>query len=445
MMVNEPPKMGTAPPEWNDLVTKKEKRAISAAEKLLLPVVLAVAVLYDRLIFNELFSFSDHIPAMSGVFWLCFFGLFCAFYWKSLRRDHVSLYVAGCCVALCVWNFIFYRPGVNNAYATLTYLVLPAVLMAFAQYALGENTLKDVWGIAYGWLRGWFVRPFTGIYASLEALGSLMMGGKSSTARRAAIGLAVALPLLMVVVPLLHGADRVFGYYIDRLLSGFDIQKIFVHAIVIFLAFMFLYSFMWNCGINEKEKNKAASKISYSIDSLICCMALGAVCLVYVLFCAVQFTYLFAGAGLPGGMTYSEYAREGFAQTVAVCAVNLVIFGVSLRFGEKKKALTGLTAGLLGLTAVMLFSGLLRLRLYIDAYGLTWLRLLSAWFIVYLAAVIIICAARMLREKLPAIALSALLLLGWYAALGYSNPDALVSRYNQSHDYDQVDMTDARV
>ena len=74
------------------------------------------------------------------------------------------------------------------------------------------------------------------------------------------------------------------------------------------------------------------------------------------------------------------FRREGFAQTVAVCAINLLIFGVFLRFGARNRVTTILLASLLALTGVMLFSGFVRLGLYIDAFGMTWLRLLSAWF-----------------------------------------------------------------
>jgi hypothetical protein len=33
-------------------------------------------------------------------------------------------------------------------------------------------------------------------------------------------------------------------------------------------------------------------------------------------------------------------------------------------------------------------------------------------------------------------ALCALILLGWYVALGYANPDALAARHNQRYHYD---------
>lgn len=426
----------TAAPDAEGRAEIKPKREYSAAERLLLPVSLVVAVLYDRLLFRPLFLDLDEvIGKLSGAFWLCYLAVFYAFYWKKLARNRVLWFVAGCSAALCAWNFFY---DWNVKFTILTYLVIPAVLMAHAQFAAGDYKLKDAGKIAFAWLFGWVVKPFSGLPALFGAIGSLASGGGKTTAKKAVLGVAVTLPLLCVIIPLLCGADMVFGYYIGRILGDWDFGSLVGHIIVSVLAFALFYSFLWNVGFGVKEKH--GEKAAMQIDTIICCIVLGSVTLVYVLFCAVQFTYLFAGAGLPYGMTYSEYAREGFAQTVAVCAFNLLIFGVFLRFGSGSKAVSGFLYGLLGLTGVMLVSGFMRLKLYIDAYGLTWLRLLSAWFVIYLAVVLVLCVVRMLREKVPAVALCALILLGWYVTLGYSNPDALIERYNQTHNYDTVQM-----
>lgn len=421
-------------PQTENQMFSQEKRKISSAERLLLPVALAIAILFDRLMCAPFFDWSDNMPIFSGVFWLCYLVAFYAFYWKKLMQNRVLWIVAGFSAALCAWNFFF---AGNEEFSALTFLVIPWVLMAHAQYAAGDYGLKDAGKIALAWLTGWFVKPFSGLPVFFGAVGSLGAGSGNSTAKKVAIGAGITLPLLCVIVPLLASADMVFGFYIGQIAGGFDIGSFVAHIVIAAIAFALFYSFLWNVGFGSKSK--LAKETAFQIDAVICSIVLGSITLLYVLFCAVQFTYLFAGAGLPDGMTYSEYAREGFAQTVVVCAMNLLIFGIFLRFGSKHKAVTGFLAGLLGLTGLMLFSGFMRLRLYIDAYGLTWLRLLSAWFIIYLAVVIILCAIRMFKEKLPAIALCALILLGWYTMLGYSNPDAVVSRYNQSHNHDAVE------
>lgn len=422
-------------PNMENQIISREKREIAPVERLLLPVALAIAVLFDRLMFAPFIDWTDNMPVFSGVFWLCYLVAFYAFYWKKLVHNRILWLVAGLGAALCAWNFFFTG---NEEFSGLTFIVIPWVLMAHAQYAAGDYGLNDAGKIALAWLTGWFVKPFSGLPVFFGAIGSLGSEGSNSTAKKVVIGAGITLPLLCVIVPLLAGADKVFGFYIRQIAGGFNIGSFVAHAIVAAIAFALFYSFLWNVGFGSKLK--LAEKKAFQIDAVICCIVLGSVTLLYVLFCAVQFTYLFAGAGLPDGMTYSEYAREGFAQTVTVCAINLMVFGIFLRFGNRSKTVTVFLAGLLGLTGVMLFSGFMRLRLYIDAYGLTWLRLLSAWFIIYLAVVIILCAVRMFKEKLPAIALCALILLGWYTILGYSNPDAVISRYNQSHNHDAVEI-----
>jgi len=244
------------------------------------------------------------------------------------------------------------------------------------------------------------------------------------------VGILVSALLLIVIVPLLMGADQVFSYYMNQIfLGGGSSSHFFWHGFVILFMFGWFYSVLWNVGFKKEKPHRIPE--TWSVDIIISAIVLGSVALVYVLFCFIQFTYLFAGAGLPEGMTYSEYAREGFAQTVVVCTINLIIFGVFLQFGVSKKLLKGLLNMLLVLTGIMLISGAVRLNLYIGAYGMTWLRLLSAWFIIYLAAVIILCAVRLLfKKRLPIVVLCTLLLLIWYVALGYLNPDNFINWYN---------------
>ena len=419
---------------------EKEKRVYSATERLLLLAALAIAILYDRLLVAPLFSSVvfrvRNYPIFVGAFWLCCLVIFYLFFWKKLRRDRVSWYVAGAAAALCIWSFFFWNISTHGYFGLINYLVIPGVLMALAVYTTGEFQLKDVGGIALAWLTGWFVKPFSGIPAFFGVTESLLSGDNKSTVKKVALGIGVTLPLILILLALLSGADRAFGYHLEQLVHRWNFASLVGHTIVVVIAFGLFYSFLWNIGYGAKART--APKISARIDIVVCYIVLGAVILLYIVFCAVMFTYLFAGAGLPGGMTYSEYAREGFAQTVAVCAINLLIFGVFLRFGAQSRIATGLLASLLALTGVMLFSGFVRLGLYIDAFGMTWLRLLSAWFIIYLAAVIIICGIRMWKEKLPAIALCALILLGWYVVLGYTNPDGAVAWYNHRYGYDAV-------
>jgi len=410
---------------------QKEKRVISVMERLLLLVAFAVAILFDRLLINDhLFSMS--YPKFYGAFWLCFLAIFYCFFWKKLRHNFISWYLTACVSALCLWNFFFWNStsiiNGNGEFAFISYPVIPAVIMGLIIYITSRYELKETGAIAVEWLCGFFVWPFSKISALFEALGALLKGEAKDKTKKAMLGIAITCGLLVILLPLLSGADRAFGYHLLQLMHNFNIGSLFLHLFVITVAFMFFYSFMWKTGFEKRAEIHA--KVNVNIDSLIGNIILGTVLVLYVVFCTVQFSYLFAGAGLPCGMTYSEYAREGFSQTIAVCAINLLIFAALVHFGERTKTSTGLLLGLLVLTAVMLFSGSIRLGLYIEAYRMTWLRLLSAWFIVYLAVVVILCGLYVKFKKMPLVAICALSLVGWYVVLGYINPDGFIAWYN---------------
>ncbi|MCL2566374.1 MAG: DUF4173 domain-containing protein [Defluviitaleaceae bacterium] len=411
---------------------KAPPREYGFMEKLLLPIALLIGILYDRLIVRLIhipFAYEWHQspPLRSAIFWLCYLAIFYMFFWKRLKHDYAAHFVAICTIALCVWNFIF-REG-NSEFYTITFLVIPAVLMAHAMWNGAGHTLKNSEGIIMSWLSGFLIKPFSALPHLFGSLGSLLSDNNKPTAKRVFIGVVIAFAMMVFILPLLMGADQVFNYYIQQMFAGLSFFTFIFHSTAIIIITALFYSFLWNIGFGENKTLSVPE--SWSVDIIISSIALGSVIFLYILFCIVQFTYLFAGAGLPAGMTYSEYAREGFAQTVAVCAINLLIFAVFLRLGKGQKLLTALLGGLLALTGIMLVSGAVRLNLYIDAYGMTWLRLLSAWFIIYLVAVITLCSIRLfIKKELPVAALCGLLLLIWYVALGYLNPDGFVEWYN---------------
>ena len=412
-------------------ITEPAPRKVwSLAEKKMLAPALLLAVLFDRLVVN-VFMDVERFRVFPAFFWLAVLAVLYVVFWEKVKHDGVLWFVAACTAALSLWNVVF--PVGNSEFRAITFLVIPAVLMAHAQWISAGFSYKSFDGAAVlmvaHWFEGWFVKPFSGLPAWWGVSTSLVSEENKPLFKRASVGFAAAFGVLVVVVPLLMSADRVFGYYVSAFFSGFRLFPLVFHGIVIVGAFGWFFSFLWNMAFGVAKPH--ANIDNRKIDTIITTIVLGSVSLVYILFCIVQFTYLFAQAGLPAGMTFSEYAREGFAQTVVVCAINLALFGIFMWRGEKRKLITALLALLLSLTAVMLFSGWVRLGLYIDTFGMTWLRLISAWFIIYLAAVIALGAGKLFVKKdLPVILLSSLILLAWYAVLGFLNPDGFIAWFN---------------
>ena len=159
----------------------------------------------------------------------------------------------------------------------------------------------------------------------------------------------------------------------------------------------------------------------------------------FALFVAVQLTVLFGGHDHvldTTGLTYAEYAREGFGELVVVAALVLGVIALAARHAAvatpgERRLMQVLLGVLCALTFVVLASALRRLGLYEEAFGFTRARLMAHTTILWLGAVFgMVIAAGVLRRGawLPrgVVALTAATLLG----LTLSNPDARIAAHN---------------
>src|SRR5439155_1376081 len=160
---------------------------------------------------------------------------------------------------------------------------------------------------------------------------------------------------------------------------------------------------------------------------------LAAVDLLFGAFAIVQVVYLFGGVDTLGvvGMTYSDYARQGYFQLVGVVGLaGLLLLGAHEVVGRTRALLVGAPA-LLGLTSVILASAALRLALYQGAYGWTELRFFVAasiaWLALCLALAIGLLVADRMRWLPHALAASAVAVTLAVSVLG---PQAFVIRQN---------------
>jgi hypothetical protein len=151
--------------------------------------------------------------------------------------------------------------------------------------------------------------------------------------------------------------------------------------------------------------------------------------LAYALFTYVQFTYLF-GATLPVDLTYSEYARDGFGQFLAVTMINFTLLGLSLSKSEPGRAIKALQTLLIAASLIILASAAWRMLLYVGAYGLTIRRVLPLWLMIYFAFLAVVGVVRVYREKVPFLRIGAFALAYWYAAFLCIDWNTVMHAYN---------------
>lgn len=146
------------------------------------------------------------------------------------------------------------------------------------------------------------------------------------------------------------------------------------------------------------------------------------------------------------GLTYAAYARQGFGQLVAVTALTLAVvawFAVRAPRGGRhdgwttRAALGAVCLGALGVVA----TAMVRLSLYVTAYGLTELRILAAAGEVVMGVLLLLVLVAGIRWRgswlpLAAVRLTAAAVLG----LALINPEALIVAYNTQAQEVPVDV-----
>ncbi|SEM76105.1 DUF4153 domain-containing protein [Nonomuraea pusilla] len=294
--------------------------------------------------------------------------------------------------------------------------------------------------------RGW-IGVIRGVVSVLLALGPVawFLAGpvKGLTARRRIMptlaGLGIAAVLLLVFGVLFASADPVFASYAERLTTAPEWLESAPLRAFLFVVFAVLLAAVVLVALRPVA-DPPGPEAKFSVGRSVWLVPLTAVNLLFAAFVVVQVTALFGGDDRvlrTVGLTYAAYARQGFFQLVAVSVVVLGIVAVAAGLLRTERGERRLLAGQLGvlcsLTMVVLASALHRMHLYIDAYGLSRLRLsveAAVWWLGAVFALVLVAGALRLAGRgsgwLPrAVVLVTALGLGAFALV---NPDLRVAR-----------------
>ena len=256
-------------------------------------------------------------------------------------------------------------------------------------------------------------------------------------------GLLIALPILIIFAALLSSADLVFAQRLQDFTRLFRLQNLpeyIFRAVYILIGAYALSGVFLYAAQKSRDESLAGEKplLPQFLGFTESAVVLGSVVVLFLLFVFVQFRYFFGGNTNIGveGFTYSEYARRGFGELVAVAVCSLLLFlGLSAiarrQTSLQRRVFSGLGIGMVALVGVMLVSAFQRLQLYEAAYGYSRLRIYThvfmLWLGLLLTAVVLLEILR--RERLFPLALL-LASIGFAATLAIGNVDAIIVRQN---------------
>jgi len=403
-------------PKWERTALPPRQAYVPTACALLL------GVLFDRLIAAP--PANGALAPSWAAFWLAYAALFCTLFWRKSARHWQAWTVVGIAVLLCASNLLRSREAIS----LINLPAIPLLLMLHAQLVAAKDPAGADHAVALRVVQGFLLWPFTRLGDAFAAFAAVLGKVRKGRGRGVLTGLLIAAPLLTVVCVLLLQADAVARHFVRNLLKGLPIGDVLLHALCVVAVAALFSSFLINAKLGDGEDSMSLPEQIWAPSTV--SVVLASLVAVYALFCAVQFAYLFGSRGLPVNLTYSAYARQGFGQLLAVSAINLGVFSLTLRFARPHGVVRGLQFALLACTGVLLASGLLRLSLYIGAYGLTWLRVFPYTFMVAMCVILVLCAARLLLPKLPLLRAVALVCMLWYAGLALINVEAIIVRWN---------------
>ncbi len=338
---------------------------------------------------------------------------------------------------------------------------LAVLLWGYGVYCAGGNSAEDRLGdmFAAELFKADLLMPFSKLGAFFTAAFS---GGRRSwlkTALLLLLGLGLALIPLLIVVNLLQ-YDAAFSKLLDDIFSENLPQAVFDRLLYLLLA-VAMAAFLMSClcGSREHRMSRVLDRESVAafrirrrfLPLLASCAMLLPLLAVYGLFFFSQwplYTSAFTGV-LPKGYTYADYAREGFFQLCAVCAINgLLYLFVSLftKKGQGEGVRKALLTVLCLCSLILAATAFSKMVLYVRTYGLTPKRVYASWGMILLVIAFLLALLGAYWKKLNITRALCLLFVGMFGLLCLVDTNALIADYNvRAYEQGRLEMVDTGV
>lgn len=234
------------------------------------------------------------------------------------------------------------------------------------------------------------------------------------------LGIVLAIPLLAIVLPLLARADTAFSGIFDTLfrsietmlhnLFGPSLPTFVVRFVVSMPVTAYLFGLAYGSLRRRHTAHFTAVAVRRSLDAAHVLpnssvyIVQAALCAIYVLFICLQTRYLFSAFTgiLPEGFTFSDYARSGFFELCRIAALNLCVLAAANAMAKTPRAVNRrlrlCNIVLSVLSILLLTTAASKMVLYIGAYGLTPLRVLSSVALLWLIFVFVACIVWQMRR-----------------------------------------------
>lgn len=313
------------------------------------------------------------------------------------RERHKESLFFLCCILVITIAYCFETGMVWNLSQKSLFLHLFAIYYVVVRTdSLCEGETSHMF--AWDGLTGMIIMPFGNFIMGAETIGKTVSGSKKHSSKKIAVtilGIVAGLILFFAALSFLKDSDSNYAAMLDFLTFDISLGEVIFKVILSCLVGSYLFGMVGGLLAEDKstlcnrgDKVKCfISKLS-KISPIVWIGFIGLFSVFYVLFFALQGSYMIDALAmrLPEQYTFSEYAVRGFEEMCAVMVINFALLWLTMRTSETKgKSLK--TSGIVLMVESLIFAliAFLKLIMYIEAYGLTPLRIQSTWLVLVLS------------------------------------------------------------
>ena len=226
----------------------------------------------------------------------------------------------------------------------------------------------------------------------------------------------------------------IFNWFGD-IINDFNLSNIIGRLIQMSLLFIYL-SLVILFLYKDFSKKETISKERKPKDDFTIKLLLTVLNIVYIIFDIIQIKALvFHSVG--DGITYAEYARQGFFQLMFVSLINISIILYSKKYkNEDSKYINIMSIIMVVLTFVVIVSSFLRMNLYEQEYGYTLLRLL-VYITLFTEVILLIPTVKyIINPKTKILNYYMIIIVSVYTFINFINIDWVIAERNIMRYYD---------
>ena len=210
----------------------------------------------------------------------------------------------------------------------------------------------------------------------------------------AIIGLAMAVPLTIVVVALLMSSDELFSSSVNgvlELIPKFSFSYFWELLFAVPIA-MYLYGAV--CGMKNPAPEHYDGVPQYRfVPPVISYFAVTPICVFYAIYVVTQVRNIVSFTEKT--LNYSEFARRGFFELCAIAIINLFVIVMIQTFSKRDEsdlrplALRIYTVMISVFTLMIIATAITKMMMYVGEYGMTILRVYTSWFMILLGLIFV--------------------------------------------------------